>query len=701
MTTFATEICSTLMGNPHSESTSSQLSTSRIEDIRHRVLSMFNADPAHFDVVFVANSTAGIKLVAEAFRAAPDGFDYVYHQASHTSLIGVRQEAQNSICVDDAATIDLLNSHDPIKVKSRRPTLFAYPAQSNLDGRRFPLQWCHFLRMQYAAQNSIGDSKTHYSLLDAAAYVPTAPLNLSDSDSTPDFTVLSFYKIFGFPDLGGFIVRRQSAPILLKRRYFGGGTVGSVVCEPEQWHALKDQNVHEALEDGTLPIHSIMALDIAMSTHLRLFGTIHEIARHTSYLTNLLRHRLQALRHGNGTPICVLYSSESEHHCELGSGATIAFNMQDVNESWVSLSEFQKLASLKGFHLRTGGICNPGGISAALGLASWEIKRNHARGIRCGTENDIVDGKPTGVIRLSLGAMSTKSDIDKFTNFLREFYCSNSIAVGHPSVQSNQSILGGFIEDIIVYPIKSCGGFHVPNNVPWHVRAEGLMWDREWCLIHRATGRALSQKRYPRMALLQPTIDLETHTLKVSFSGNLPPSVPASLSIPLSRNIESGYYDGSLEWTRSRVCEDDILIQRYISPVVNDFFSKILGVPCSLARFLPGNSGRSLQLGKIPQVQSHTSQKQRKYNVVGSVPNLLSTKERSQRVKDDYKILLSNESPILAVTTASIRTLNNTIESNGASPFLPRLSVPISSLVHIAQYRHILRIPGLAYTSAS
>ncbi|KAI1044863.1 hypothetical protein LB505_005197 [Fusarium chuoi] len=44
----------------------------------------------------------------------------------------------------------------------------------------------------------------------------------------PDFTCLSFYKIFGFPDLGALVVRRASGHILNLRRYFGGGTIAQL-----------------------------------------------------------------------------------------------------------------------------------------------------------------------------------------------------------------------------------------------------------------------------------------------------------------------------------------------------------------------------------------------------------------------------------------------------------------------------------------
>ncbi|CAG8885656.1 unnamed protein product [Penicillium egyptiacum] len=58
---------SNLYGNPHSRSSSSQRSTKLIDDVRLRALAFFNAGPDEYDLVFVANATSAIKLVAESF----------------------------------------------------------------------------------------------------------------------------------------------------------------------------------------------------------------------------------------------------------------------------------------------------------------------------------------------------------------------------------------------------------------------------------------------------------------------------------------------------------------------------------------------------------------------------------------------------------------------------------------------------------
>ena len=203
------DMMSNLYGNPHSASPSSQLSTNRIEDIRLKVLQFFKANPALFDIVFTANATAGIKLVMDAFRDHKGGYSYGYHQDAHTSLVGVRESAIASRCLDDEDVEQWLSSgaflvEDGLKSGAN---LFAYPAQSNMDGRRLPLSWIP------RARSSSVISPT-YTLLDASAFVSTAQLDLSNADTAPDFTVLSFYKMFGFPDLGALIVRKESGAIL-------------------------------------------------------------------------------------------------------------------------------------------------------------------------------------------------------------------------------------------------------------------------------------------------------------------------------------------------------------------------------------------------------------------------------------------------------------------------------------------------------
>lgn len=424
-----------LWGNPHSKSPSSILSTDVIESTRLQALEFFRADPEHYDLIFVANATAAIKLVMDCLsnhsrRAAAW---YGYHVDSHTSIVGVRETAGGAYdCVkSDKEVDDWIRSRHSQKVRERslkdssfggRIGLFAYPAQSNMNGRRLPLSWSGGIRSSNTPSSQI------FTLLDAAAYVTTAQLDLSDSNNAPDFIALSFYKIFGFPDLGALIVRKASGHVLSERCYFGGGTVDMVITgtnsgmSPAAWHAKKSTSLHEMLEDGTPAFHSILALNLALKAHQRLFGSMENVSKHTCNLISILYEKMSSLSHANGLLVCKIYEGvPSRYGASRHQGPTVAFNVRNSSGEWIGKSDLERLAILNNIQLRTGGVCNPGGIASALEMSPQEMRNNFDEGLRCGDELDVINGKPTGIIRVSLGAMSSMEDIEKFMVFMQLF----------------------------------------------------------------------------------------------------------------------------------------------------------------------------------------------------------------------------------------------------------------------------------------
>jgi molybdenum cofactor sulfurtransferase len=645
---FAKDMVSNLYGNPHSASSASQNSSRRVEDARIRLLQLFGADPEEFEVVFVANATAGIKLVMDAFRDREGSFWYGYHKDSHTSLVGLREVAAEHRCfASDAEVEQWIQDVEQVISPPKRPKLFAYPAQSNMNGRRLPLRWCRQLR----------GLSTTYSLLDAAALLSTSPLNLGDSSAAPDFTVMSLYKIFGFPDLGALIIRKSAAHVLQSRRYFGGGTVDMVVCMKEQWHAMRSDSLHEQLEDGTLPIHSIAALHSALDVHRELYGSLSRISRHCAVLANRLYARLAALRHCNGRQVCEIYKDQlADYRNPTTQGPVVAFNIRNVQGGWVTNSEVEKLASVRNIQLRTGGLCNPGGISSFLHLEPWEMKRNFSAGQRCGSENDIMHGKPTGMIRLSLGAMTTLQEVDTFLEFMEEFFVEHVLDQEHHSPVSSPHTGGRYyVESLMVYPIKSCAGWRIPPGQMWYVHKEGLAWDREWCLVRPGSGAALSQKRYPRMALLRPAIDLERGVLRISFADSKAGVDPITVPLSLDPSLFSTAHEYTLK--NARVCGDSVAARTYQSPAITTFFTQALGVACQLARF-PANGPSGSSRHAKAHLQSFQLRKAR--NMPGTFPNGGQADAIVQR-----PILLSNESPILTISRSSLNRLNEQIKSNG------------------------------------
>ena len=326
------------------------------------MLDFFKADPNYFDLIFVPNATAAIKLVAESLRdytlrRSDESFWFGYHAAAHTSLVGARELARSdSRCfTSDLEVYDWLDhtSIDSRHFDASTVGLFAYPAQSNMNGRRLPQDWPGKLR-----RSSNSEHRNVYSMLDAAAYVATAPLDLSDQSNAPDFIALSFYKIFGFPDLGALIVRKEASHILRERKYFGGGTVDMVINgTTDAWHAKKQTSLHEILEDGTPAFHSIMALEPALDVHRMLYGDMRNVSDHTGSLCKGMYDEMSLLQHYNGVSVCRVYKDPmSQYGKGETQGPTIAFNVQNASGGWVRKSDLENLAIVNRIQLRTGGV---------------------------------------------------------------------------------------------------------------------------------------------------------------------------------------------------------------------------------------------------------------------------------------------------------------------------------------------------------
>lgn len=234
--------------NPHSD----KYTKDCIEQIRSDILKHFNTDPSNYSVIFTAGTTSALKLVVESFQFSPDEVDYeestsgsfVYLTDNHTSVLGLREiAAEKNADIIHISHDDFLQAlkqnkkpNSPQKVKfpnkNDANTLLAYPAQSNFNGYKYPIDCIH--RIKNGCLNShlkkqlCKINNSWYVLLDAASFVSTSKLDLSETK--PDFVCLSFYKIFGYPSgLGAILVKNNSSHTLCQKKYFGGGTVDFVL----------------------------------------------------------------------------------------------------------------------------------------------------------------------------------------------------------------------------------------------------------------------------------------------------------------------------------------------------------------------------------------------------------------------------------------------------------------------------------------
>ncbi|KAJ2375038.1 hypothetical protein H4S02_008354, partial [Coemansia sp. RSA 2611] len=62
------------------------------------------------------------------------------------------------------------------------------------------------------------------------------------------------------------------------------------------------------------------------------------------------------------------------------------------------------------------------------------------------------------------------------------------------------------VDQVVIYPIKSCHGWSVPSDTPWEITPSGLRYDRSFVIMRENSTIPMQQKRYPRMALIRPCI---------------------------------------------------------------------------------------------------------------------------------------------------------------------------------------------------
>jgi selenocysteine lyase/cysteine desulfurase len=374
-----------VFGNPHSMHASSRESTRIVNAARRMVLDFLDAGD-DYAVVFTANASAAIRLVAEAFpfsSAAP----LVLSADNHNSVNGIREYARRAGAPVVYLPLDTsLRLDDPAARLAHLDGrgLFGFPAQSNFSGVRHPLS------LVLEAQEH-----GHRVLLDAAAFVPSHALSLRACPA--DFVALSFYKMFGYPTGVGALVARREALAELRRPWFAGGTVEFVSVELGR-HRLHAG--HEGFEDGTVSFLDIAALDAGFAL-LRRAG-VDAIAAHAKALATELVVELRALRHPTGAPAIRFYGPEDD----ADRGGTVTFNVLDRDGTLVPFTIVEQQADAAKVHVRGGCFCNPGAAEAALGFDGERMARAGA-----------------GAVRASVGLANTRTDVRRLIAVLRSFTC--------------------------------------------------------------------------------------------------------------------------------------------------------------------------------------------------------------------------------------------------------------------------------------
>ena len=127
------------------------------------------------------------------------------------------------------------------------------------------------------------------------------------------------------------------------------------------------------------------------------------------------------------------------------------------------------------------------------------------------------------------------------------------------------------ISELVLYPIKSCAGISVRQAT---LTTAGLsvdnVYDREWMVVDEH-GQFLTQREYPKLALVSPRIRLDTIELRAP--GMLRLEIP--LDLPAPEN----------EVLREVKLWDDTVLAYDCDDTTATWFSQAIGAPCRLVRF--------------------------------------------------------------------------------------------------------------------
>ena len=382
----ATRLADEVLGNPHSENAPSRTSTDAIEAARAETLRFVDADPTDYEVVFTANASAAMRILAEAFPFAA-GSRLVMTVDNHNSVNGLRKAARRRGAVVDYVPLQPdLRSQDPERLLPRttQPSLFAYPAQSNFSGVRHPLAWVP--RAQ---------ERGYRVLLDAAALVPTTSLSVSAVGA--DFVALSFYKIFGYPTGVGALIARRPALATLRRRYFAGGTIQFVSVQNS---LMRLKPGAEGFEDGTPNFLALPAVVDGLRW-MRRIGMA-QVDEHVGRTTRLLLDGLSAF----GSRVEMYGPREAS-----ARGGIVTFNLRRQG-TLIPYEMVDAAARQRGIAIRGGCFCNPGAAERAFALDAGRARECLRGDFNMAKFRACIGDSPVGALRASIGMPTTAKDID-------------------------------------------------------------------------------------------------------------------------------------------------------------------------------------------------------------------------------------------------------------------------------------------------
>jgi len=476
------------ISNPHSNNILGNNMSNIINDVRNKILNMYNTNKDEYYCIFTHNATHSIKLIGEYFDWDSES-KFIYTKSNHNSLLGIRNYAPNVMVIDNSFNMINYWENKIITLNNKKnKTLIGLSLECNFSGK-----------INY--YEDIINDNNYIILLDASKYCSTNLLDLQKIK--PDFITLSIYKLLGYPTGLGVLLIKNTSFKYLKKNYYGGGTLNLSMSNIDK--QIPHSDIIKSFEDGTLPYQQIYYTRDILNRWLYLYN------KNKDNLKKLIKYtydELKKLEYENGNKLIEIYGIDDETIKDHGS--IISFNLRDRENNYISYLEFEKIANLNKICIRTGCFCNPGACQEYLKLTDQEILNNNTIGHTCWNQMDIINEKITGAIRVSLHFKTKKKEIDNFIKFIKKNYL-NEINNNIDIINDNKKLS---IDKIIIYPIKSCTGIELTK---WIITDNGFLYDRIFG-IYDDKYNLLTLKKNPTLNNIIPSIDINKNIMIIKFN---------------------------------------------------------------------------------------------------------------------------------------------------------------------------------------
>ncbi|KAG0665368.1 hypothetical protein C6P46_006815 [Rhodotorula mucilaginosa] len=463
------------------------------------------------------------------------------------------------------------------------PTLYAYPAQCNATGARLGLRYAAQIKHANSNAKILVDAAAYSStsVLDLGAipaeeapdFVVASIYKIFGFPTSLGVLLVrraSAHLLTHSPYFGGGTISSLSlsTPFSHVPRVRPSSSPSEASISTSSAPDASKTDIHTILEAGTPPFLEIVALSHALDwlDEITEGEALGAVSRRTKRLRDALVSQLQALRHADGSEVFVEHSAfraglaegpETTDAVVLEEpGPILGFSLRlsgqlppkvtachgdgnepsarhgiaDYRTAFVGHVALSRLALVNGIALRSGGLCNTGAWTRIWGMGDAELCELEKSGRKCWDEEEFAPFapyRPLGITRVSLGLASTMADVSAFVSFVKKFFVQTSVhrpllpseSTSSQEHTSATHVRKAQLTEVMLYPIKSCAAQSVPEGSSWPLTSAGLLYDREYMLVSASTGRALSQKRYPRMALIRPRIDLDRGELVVEAKG--------------------------------------------------------------------------------------------------------------------------------------------------------------------------------------